>query len=36
MTPIDKAAQAAFRKNTRISKALTFNARAREQGGSRS
>ena len=35
MTPIDKAAQAVFRKNTRISKTPTLDARARGQGGSR-
>ena len=35
MAPIEKAAQATVRKNTRISKAQTFHARTREQGGSR-
>jgi hypothetical protein len=35
MTPAEKAARGAFLKNTRISKAPTFDALAREQGGSR-
>jgi hypothetical protein len=35
VTPAEKAAQAVFRKNTRISKAPTLDARARGQGGSR-
>jgi hypothetical protein len=35
MTPAQKAAQVAVLKNTRISKASTFDARTREQGGSR-
>ena len=35
MTPAEKAAQVAVRKNTRISKAPTLDARTREQGGSR-
>jgi hypothetical protein len=33
--PAKKAARGAFLKNTRISKTPTFDARAREQGGSR-
>ena len=35
MTPAEEEAQAAFRKTTRISKALTFYARTCEQGGPR-
>ena len=34
MTPIEEEVQAVFRKTTRISKAQTFDARLREQGGS--
>jgi hypothetical protein len=35
LTPAEKAARGAVRKNTRISKAPTLDARAREQGGPR-
>ena len=34
LTPAEEEAQAAFRKNTRIGKATTFDARTHEQGGS--
>jgi hypothetical protein len=34
MTSAEQAARVAVLKNTRISKAPTFHARAREQGGS--
>ena len=34
MTPIEKAARFAVRKNTWISKTPTLDARVREQGGS--
>jgi hypothetical protein len=34
LTPAEKAARVAILKNTRISKASTFDARTREQGGS--
>jgi hypothetical protein len=35
LMPAKKAVRVAVLKNTRISKASTFDARAREQGGSR-
>jgi len=36
LTPSEKATRVATLKNARISKAHTFHARVREQGGSRS